>query len=267
MQDKVNKPFVEKLRELIVEYGKDHECGTHSYIIAEHMERCLDSYEKVTIELKGGVSEMLHYQDKVNDIIDERGKEYGDIRKHFGHVGASWHNHLRGRGIITVHGKDSIKSHDVAIMMTLFKIARIAHKATADSFLDSKAYLEIAERLSGVIEDEKEPEIIFDDIQGESFSALEKAKKLVEYFRSTAVNQEELIHVRAIIKSLGGLEKELEDRFDVESDKTVPHSIKKAQECTNPNCNCKKPGAIFKVENVEETEKGGTHRPPNDSLT
>jgi len=78
-------------------------------------------------------------RDPVSAIIEDRGRVYGDARTSFGRIAGLWNAYA---GL-------SLTRHDVAMMLTLLKVSRI-HGAPdhADSYLDAKAYLELAERIS-----------------------------------------------------------------------------------------------------------------------
>ena len=73
------------------------------------------------------------------NVIDERGEVYGDPRVNLGRTAVLWSAFL---------GRD-VSPAQVAVCMSLVKISRIAASpGHADSFLDARAYLEIAEGLS-----------------------------------------------------------------------------------------------------------------------
>lgn len=73
------------------------------------------------------------------NIIDERGRDYGDPRVNIARTADLWSAFLG----------HEVSPEQVAICMTLVKISRLAASpGHADSFLDARAYLEIAEGLS-----------------------------------------------------------------------------------------------------------------------
>ena len=72
------------------------------------------------------------------DIIAQRGKDYGTPESNLGRTAALWSAYL---------GAD-ISAEQVSICMALLKISRMAAGYKADNFVDAKAYLEIAQRLS-----------------------------------------------------------------------------------------------------------------------
>lgn len=78
-------------------------------------------------------------RDPVSAIIEDRGRVYGDARTSFGRIAGLWNAYA---GL-------NLTRHDVAMMLSLLKVSRI-HGAPehADSYLDAKAYLELAERIS-----------------------------------------------------------------------------------------------------------------------
>ena len=73
------------------------------------------------------------------NVIDDRGQVYGDPRVNLARTAHLWSAFL---------GHD-VSPAQVAVCMSLVKISRIAASpGHADSFLDARAYLEIAEGLS-----------------------------------------------------------------------------------------------------------------------
>jgi hypothetical protein len=65
-------------------------------------------------------------------ITKDRADTHGDAEANFGLIAAYWSAHL-GR---------NIKSHDVAVMMTLLKLARAkSNPAHADNWIDGCGYL------------------------------------------------------------------------------------------------------------------------------
>ena len=72
------------------------------------------------------------------DIIAQRGKDYGTPESNLGRTAALWSAYL---------GAD-ITPEQVAVCMALVKVSRMAAGHKDDNFVDAKAYLEIAQRLS-----------------------------------------------------------------------------------------------------------------------
>lgn len=71
-------------------------------------------------------------------IVDERGKSYGDPAVNMGRIAEMWSAYL---------GVD-VSAHDVAWMMTLLKASRSkADPQNVDNYVDSRGYVDIAERL------------------------------------------------------------------------------------------------------------------------
>jgi len=78
---------------------------------------------------------MSHILDEVKEVLKEReANAYGPAGDMFEKIGLMWTNYL---GI-------SISSRDVAIMMTLLKIARENYKSKRDNFVDAIGYLVLA---------------------------------------------------------------------------------------------------------------------------
>ena len=77
-------------------------------------------------------------------ICKERQAEYGDAKVNFSLVGLLWEDYLS-----LINPNISIDAEDVAIMMALLKIARIATgSGTADSFVDLAGYAALAGEIS-----------------------------------------------------------------------------------------------------------------------
>ena len=70
-------------------------------------------------------------------IRGDRMAEYGPPDEALGRIAAMWSAHL---GVPVI-------SRDVAVMMALLKVARLAHQDKHDSYVDAHAYLLLAESL------------------------------------------------------------------------------------------------------------------------
>lgn len=76
--------------------------------------------------------------DEAVDLIrGDRMSDYGPPDEALGRIAVMWSAHL---GV-------PVMSRDVAIMMTLLKVARLAHQDKHDSYVDAHAYLLLAEQL------------------------------------------------------------------------------------------------------------------------
>jgi hypothetical protein len=65
-------------------------------------------------------------------ITKDRANTHGDLENNFGLIAAYWSSHLN----------KNIKPHDVAVMMTLLKLARAkSNPAHADNWVDGCGYL------------------------------------------------------------------------------------------------------------------------------
>jgi len=72
-------------------------------------------------------------------ITKDRDATHGDAEDNFDNVADLWSWWMQGREICTVNG------FDIAIMMTLFKIARIkGNPDHVDSYVDAAGYLALA---------------------------------------------------------------------------------------------------------------------------
>lgn len=82
-------------------------------------------------------TEILHTADAL--INGDRQREYGDARKMFGLLSGYWSAHL----------DHPVSASDVAVMMTLLKIARAkASPQHEDSYVDAAAYVALAGELA-----------------------------------------------------------------------------------------------------------------------
>jgi hypothetical protein len=73
-------------------------------------------------------------------VTVDRAATHGDAERNFGLVAAYWSAHL----------DHPVSAHDVATMMTLFKLARVkANPAHADSAIDACGYAAIAGEIGG----------------------------------------------------------------------------------------------------------------------
>ena len=80
---------------------------------------------------------------QVTDIIEERGKVYGDSRLSHENIGLSWTALIQQHyGMTLAH---PLPDWLVELMMVAFKLNRSARTFHADNYLDAKAYLHFAE--------------------------------------------------------------------------------------------------------------------------
>ena len=78
-------------------------------------------------------------QKAIKYITKDRNATHGDAEDNFDNVADLWNWWMHGREICTVNG------FDVAIMMTLFKLARIrSNTEHIDSYVDAAGYLALA---------------------------------------------------------------------------------------------------------------------------
>lgn len=82
--------------------------------------------------------------DQAAAIVDgDREQTYGDPGRNLRTIAALWTDWLRARGHAGVH----LTTDDAACMMTLLKLARLAHDpAHRDSQIDACGYLRLLER-------------------------------------------------------------------------------------------------------------------------
>jgi hypothetical protein len=82
---------------------------------------------------------------RADEAIEVGTKKHGDTQKSFAMVGELWGAYLRyawdGRNSVT------IVPHDVAVMMSLLKVARATHSYSFDNFVDNAGYTALAAML------------------------------------------------------------------------------------------------------------------------
>jgi hypothetical protein len=81
--------------------------------------------------------------DAGDTINGERQDQYGAAEDSFGGIANYWRNHLQMKYAIDV----PLTNIDVALMMTLFKLAREANSPKRDNRLDGIGYLALTERM------------------------------------------------------------------------------------------------------------------------
>jgi hypothetical protein len=74
----------------------------------------------------------------LNAVIDGA-KKHGDTQKSFTMIADLWTVYLQARRVIT--------AHDVAVMMSLLKIARAAYSYSFDNYVDEAGYTALAAML------------------------------------------------------------------------------------------------------------------------
>ena len=75
-------------------------------------------------------------------VCGQRETDYGTPEDNFETIGLLWGTYLRAAHprLCTVFGVNGVTAKDVAAMMSLLKIARIAKGNTPDSFIDLAGY-------------------------------------------------------------------------------------------------------------------------------
>lgn len=82
-------------------------------------------------------------------VCQDRQEQYGEPENNFRVIAAFWDDYLRARRYISGFNF-SLKPHDVAMMMALLKIGRIATgQFHEDSYIDAIGYLALAGELAG----------------------------------------------------------------------------------------------------------------------
>ncbi len=85
-----------------------------------------------------------------NIVENDRNKDYGPFKQSFGRIANYWNLYL---GNLRNSGKYHVDGKDVAMMMTLFKIAREENKHKEDNIVDCIGYLYLYEKLCKSEED------------------------------------------------------------------------------------------------------------------
>jgi len=88
-----------------------------------------------------------YLEEAINLVGGQRHIDYGDKKENHNNIAKLWDAYL----------DVNIDAHDVAIMMTLLKIARTKlGKRTSDTYIDASAYMAIAGEIEAVTEKEDE---------------------------------------------------------------------------------------------------------------
>ena len=84
---------------------------------------------------------------KAHDLIHgERARQYGPPNENLGAVAGMWEIYLHKRGLLNINSS-GVMPEDVAVMMALLKIARLANDLThEDSIVDAAGYIGLIER-------------------------------------------------------------------------------------------------------------------------
>jgi len=78
----------------------------------------------------------------VKSIQNERQNDYGDAKVSHENIAKLWTAYLERKSFSSPF--DSLDATDVAVMMCLMKISRLAYKRKEDSFIDLAAYADFA---------------------------------------------------------------------------------------------------------------------------
>lgn len=83
--------------------------------------------------------------DKIKELIEERGKVYGDPYESHKNIGLAWTALLRQAGMLPQITAYTITPSMVAQMMVIFKMQRSARVFKQDNYDDAHAYVNFAE--------------------------------------------------------------------------------------------------------------------------
>lgn len=79
-------------------------------------------------------------------VHGNREQVYGHPSKNLSCIAGMWEQYLHSRGLLNLDG-EGLRPEDVALMMTLLKIARLANNLShEDSLVDAAGYLALVER-------------------------------------------------------------------------------------------------------------------------
>jgi len=78
----------------------------------------------------------------VEEIQDDRQNDYGDAEESHDNIAKFWNAYLERKKFSAVF--DGLDATDVAVMLSLMKISRLAYKRKHDSFVDFAAYADFA---------------------------------------------------------------------------------------------------------------------------
>ena len=73
---------------------------------------------------------------KVNELVKQRGNQYGDYRQNLTDIGFAWSMWIRRKYNVDVR----LQAADVAMMMKLLKVCREAFKHDPDNVADIEGY-------------------------------------------------------------------------------------------------------------------------------
>ena len=79
---------------------------------------------------------------EVEQIQSDRENDYGDAKVSHQSIGVFWTEYLKRKGYY--YKKDILDSTDIAVMLSLMKVSRMAYKRKPDSVLDFASYANFA---------------------------------------------------------------------------------------------------------------------------
>ena len=95
------------------------------------------------------MNEQREHEKAYNEVINmvgiiqnERQDDYGDAKISHLSIAVLWNEYLARKNHNAVY--DELDATDVAVMMSLMKISRLAYKRKKDSFIDLAAYADFA---------------------------------------------------------------------------------------------------------------------------
>jgi hypothetical protein len=117
-----------------------------------------------------------------NCVCVDRENTYGSPENNFSLIGALWDNYLFAKDMAHIrkgdHGHRRITGEDVAVMMTLLKVARIATgEVKADNYIDLAGYAVCAGELATIDIPESEEETEYEADTPEKYNELNGIKE------------------------------------------------------------------------------------------
>lgn len=80
-------------------------------------------------------------------IQNERENDYGDAKVSHASIAVFWNEYLRRKGNVNINIE--LDATDVAVMLSLMKVSRLAYKRKEDSFIDFASYADFALQFEG----------------------------------------------------------------------------------------------------------------------
>lgn len=110
-------------------------CSLHS-TDDKNQSHCPYGFDNVSVKTNG-----IEFN-KVESIQNDRENDYGDAKTSHESIANFWNAYLERKMSCGVF--DGLDATDVAVMLSLMKVSRLAYKRKEDSFVDFAAYADFA---------------------------------------------------------------------------------------------------------------------------